>query len=124
MNELNIREKWNYTQKPENERKFTFEEMANALDITKSKLYGLIDKLDLDSSYGKNARGHKVLIFTYEAFRQCAEELERNEAAEKEKKVKPSYEASQAEHPLVTDPRFLKLSFFPDVIPACFQEAE
>ena len=121
---MNIREKWDYTQKPENGREFTFEEMANALDITKSKLYGLIDKLDLDSRYEKNAHGRKTLVFTYEAFRQCAEELERKEAAEKEKKVKPSYEASQAEHPLVTDPRFLKLSYFPNIIPACFEEAE
>lgn len=32
--------------------------------------------------------------------------------------------ADAAEHPLVTDPRFLKLSYFPDVTPACFSEGE
>ena len=32
--------------------------------------------------------------------------------------------ADAAEHPLVTDPRFLKLSYFPDVVPACFEECE
>jgi hypothetical protein len=31
-------------------------------------------------------------------------------------------EASEIEHPLVTDKRFLKLSYFPETTPSCFEE--
>ena len=120
---MSNREKWVYTQRPENERKFLASDMANALEVTLPTFYSLMKKLDLDSSLVKDARGRKVLVFTHDALARCSEELERREKAEKET-GRAELEAAQAEHPLVTDPRFLKLSYFPDVTPACFSEGE
>lgn len=41
MSELNIREKWVYTQRQENERKFLASDMAAALGITAPCFYSL-----------------------------------------------------------------------------------
>ena len=126
MNNEAMREKFNYTQRPENERKFLASDMANALEVTLPTFYSLMKKLDLDSSLVKDARGRKVLVFTHDALARCREELERSENAEKAKREtgRAELEAAQAEHPLVTDPRCLKLSYWPDVIPDCFKECE
>jgi len=125
MSELNIREKWVYTQRPEVERTFLASDMANALEITLPTFYALQKKLDLDCQYKRDARGRKVLVFSHEALKRCAEELARREAAEKAKHATEApTDAELAEHPLVTDPRCLKLSYWPSVIPACFEEAD
>lgn len=126
MSELNIREKWDYTQRPENERLFLAAEMANALEITIPCFYSLMKKLDLDNIKKPDGRGHNVMYFTHDALARCREELERRENAENAKRetVRAELEAAQAEHPLVTDPRFLKLSYFPETTPACFCEVE
>jgi hypothetical protein len=126
MSELNIREKWVYTQRPENERKFLASDMANALEVTLPTFYSLMRKLDLDNEIVKDARGRKVLVFTHDALARCREELERREKTENAKREtgRAELEAAQAEHPLVTDPNFLKLSYFPETTPACFSEVD
>lgn len=105
---------------------YTASEMAAALEITIPSFYSLMKKLELDNIKKNDSRGRKVMYFTHDALARCREELKRREAAEniKLETIRTELEAAQAEHPLVTDPRFLKLSFFPDVIPVCFQEAE
>ena len=120
------REKWVYTQRPENERKFLASDMANALEITLPTFYSLMKKLDLDNIKKPDGRGHNVMYFTHDALARCREELERRENADRAKREigRAELEAAQAEHPLVTDPRFLKLSYFPDVTPACFSEVD
>ena len=120
------REKWDYTQRPENERKFLASDMANALEVTLPTFYSLMKKLDLDCQYKRDARGRKVLVFSHEALKRCAEELARREAADRAKREteQAATDAELAEHPLVTDPRCLKLSYWPDVTPACFSEVE
>ena len=126
MSDLNIREKWVYTQRPENERLFLASDMAAALGITDPCFYALAKKLDLGSIRKPDGRGHNVMYFTHDALKRCEEELKRREDAEKTKRkiVRVELEAAQAEHPLVTDERFLKLSYFPDVVPACFEEVD
>lgn len=121
-----MREKFNYTQRPESPRLFLAADMANALEITIPCFYSLMKKLDLDNIKKPDGRGHNVMYFTHDALARCREELERRENAEKAKREngRAELEAAQAEHPLVTDPRFLKLSYFPDVVPACFEECE
>jgi len=120
------REKWVYTQRPENERLFLASDMANALEVTLPTFYSLMKKLDLDNIKKPDGRGHNVMYFTHDALARCREELERRENAEKAKRGtgRAELEAAQAEHPLVTDPRFLKLSYFPDITPACFSEVD
>jgi hypothetical protein len=123
---MNNNKKWEYTQKPANERKFTALEMATALEITMPSFYALMKKLDLDYELITNYNSRKVMLFSHEALARCREELERreNKAREIAQEQQTELEAAQAEHPLVTDPRFLKLSYFPNIIPACFEEAE
>ena len=121
-----MREKFNYTQRPENSRLFLAAEMANALEVTLPTFYALMKKLDLDNELVKDARGRMVLVFSHDALARCREELERRENAENAKRetVRAELEAAQAEHPLVTDPRCLKFSYWPDVVPACFKECD
>ena len=123
---MNNNKKWEYTQKPANERKFLASEMATALEITIPSFYALMRKLNLDYELEENHYGHKVFVFSHAALARCREELERreNKAREIVLEQQAELEAQQAEPPLVTDPRFLKLSYFPNVIPACFEEAE
>jgi hypothetical protein len=100
--------------------------MANALEVTLPTFYSLMRKLDLDNEIVKDARGRKVLVFSHDALARCREELERRENAEKAKREngRAELEAAQAEHPLVTDPRCLKFSYWPDVVPDCFKECD
>jgi hypothetical protein len=43
---------------------------------------------------------------------------------EVKKVVEEEKQNSEGNHPLVTDKRFLQLSFFPDVVPKCFEELD
>lgn len=49
-------------------------------------------------------------------------EAERLANEEREKKFLSNLDALKAEHPLVTDIRCLKPSYWPDVVPNCFKE--
>ena len=121
-----MREKFNYTQRPDAPREFLVSDIANALEITVPCAYSLITKLNLDYIKRPDGRGHNVMYFNHDALARCREELERRENAENTKREtgRAELEAAQAEHPLVTDPRCLKLSYWPDVIPDCFKECE
>ncbi len=123
---MSNREKWVYTQRPENERLFLASDMANALEVTLPTFYSLMRKLDLDNIKKPDGRGHNVMYFTHDALARCREELERRENAENAKREtgRAELEAAQAEHPLVTDPRCLKFSYWPDVVPDCFKECD
>ena len=117
MSELNIREKWVYTQRPENERLFLASDMAAALGITAPCFYSLMKSLDLERRIQRDKRGRNVSYFTHDA-------LKRRESEKTATPKKQETTADAAEHPLVTDPRFLKLSYFPETTPACFCEAD
>ena len=117
---MNIREKWNYTQRPDNERRFLASDMANALEVTLPTFYSLMRKLDLDCKMETDHRGRKVWTFGHDALARCREELEQRE--KKQAPARASYDAVKEEHPLVTDERCLKFNYWPDVVPSCFEE--
>jgi hypothetical protein len=119
-----MREKFNYTQRPESPRLFLAADMANALEITIPCFYSLMKSLDLERRIQRDKRGRNVSYFTHDALKRCEEELKRRESEKTATPKKQETTADAAEHPLVTDPRFLKLSYFPDVVPACFEECE
>ena len=121
-----MREKFNITQRPADPRTFLVSDIANALGISEPFAYRLVVKLQLSYTKLPDGRGHNVIHLSYDALARCREELERRENAEKAKQEigRAELEAAQAEHPLVTDPRCLKLSYWPDVMPACFEECE
>ena len=121
-----MREKFNITQRPADPRTFLVSDIANALGISEPFAYRLVVKLQLSYTKLPDGRGHNVIHLSYDALARCREELERRENAEKAKREigRAELEAAQAEHPLVTDPRYLKLSYFPETTPACFSEGE
>ena len=55
----NMRERFNYTQRPENPRLFLASEMANALEVTLPTFYTLARKLDLDNIKKPGGRATK-----------------------------------------------------------------
>ena len=124
MSKEAMREKFNYTQRPETERLFLASDMAAALGITAPCFYSLMKSLDLERRIQRDKRGRNVSYFTHDALKRCEEELKRRESEKTATPKKQETTADAAEHPLVTDPRFLKLSYFPDVVPACFEECE
>ena len=124
MSELNIREKWIYTQRPANERLFLASDMAAALGISLPCFYSLMKSLDLDRRLAPDGRGHIVSYFDHNALKRCEEELKRRESEKTATPKKTETTADAAEHPLVKDPRYLKLSYFPDIVPACFEEVD
>ena len=71
MSELNIREKWVYTQRPENERLFLASDMAAALGITAPCFYSLMKSLDLERRIQRDKRGRNVSYFTHDALKRC-----------------------------------------------------
>lgn len=119
-----MREKFNYTQRPENERLFLASDMASALGITAPCFYSLMKSLDLERRIQRDKRGRNVSYFTHDALKRCEEELKRRESEKTATPKKQETTADAAEYPLVTDSRFLKSSYFPDVTPACFSEVE
>ena len=121
---MSNREKWVYTQRPENERLFLASDMAAALGITAPCFYSLMKSLDLERRIQRDKRGRNVSYFTHDALKRCEEELKRRESEKTATLKKQETTADAAEHPLVTDPRFLKLSYFPETTPACFSEVD
>ena len=124
MSNKAMREKFNYTQRPENPRLFTAVEMAIALGITTASFYSLMKSLDLDRRLKPDGRGHNVSYFDHNALKRCEEELKRRESEKIATPKKTELTADAAAHPLVKDSRYLKLSYFPDVVPSCFEEAD
>ena len=110
--------KYNITQRPEKQRKFSTAEMATALGVTFSMFYRLRDKLGLAYTRQKVGRTY-VTYFDYSALCQCRAALGRaGQLQEDEQRTK------NEKHPLVTDPRCLDFNYWPDVVPDCFKECE
>ena len=64
-------------------------------------------------------------LFNYQAFKQItAIYKERKSKPKKVIKVAAPADASEEEHPLVKDKRCLKLGFWPETVPSCFEVEE
>ena len=118
-----MREKFNYTQRPAEPRLFLASDISTILGICETHFYKLKRVLNLEYITKTNERGRAIMYFTHASLIRCQEYMKKHKK-KKEEDPQAELEAAQAEHPLVTDPRFLKLSYFPDVTPACFEECE
>lgn len=110
-------ERFNITSRPETERTFTTAEAAEALNCSKATIAQLVRRFALPFVRSKTGKG-AARLFEYATVKKMAEILK----SPRVKKTTPDTDADAAAHPLVTNPDFLKLSYFPDVIPACFAE--
>ena len=119
-------DKWNWTSKPDVQKVYTTKEVADLLDISDGMVRGIVTYHNLDQTLVKTSHG-RIAVYTYDTVRQIKEiheaRAKQMKMAEQQKLLKSMEADEQAElHPLVTDKRFLKLSYFPEVVPNCFEE--
>jgi hypothetical protein len=120
---------YSLTQKPEIDRIYTVHEIAELFECSDDVVRNISFRLDIPHTYTTKNKA-RVTIYPYGSLRFFknyfdARAKKRNETALKKVTLIREEETDGAEnHPLVKDKRFLKLSFFPDVIPECFKECE
>lgn len=119
-------DKWSYTSKPDIQKVYTTREVADLLNISDGMVRGIVNYHGLDQQIviTKNSR---AAVYTYDTVRQIKEIHEAREkkmkVAEQQKLIKNMETDEEAAlHPLVKDKRFLKLSYFPETVPNCFEE--
>ena len=184
---------WLYTSKPQTERMFTIEEIANELGICNDTVRRGLKANGFDGVMTNIGLHQNVLMFTYEEYRTFKEAWEKKNDLEEnyltasqvaemagcdkswvsaiacrykiERIVKPNHMSrvayypkesaekileimsekraalerrkkdskttapqesidEEAQHPLVTDKRCLKLSWWPDITPNCFEDLD
>lgn len=113
-------DKYNYATRPENERLFSTAEVAEAAGVHPATINALARDNGVLYSIMK-IDGKRRARYTYEAMRQL---VELASVDHKQRKTLQYGDDEASEHPLVTDKRLLKLSYFPDVTPECFSEGE
>lgn len=122
-----------YTQRPDVQKFYTVQETADLLDTSCDEVRRIVLYYKVKHETVRTKQS-KAIMLDYDAYRLVKniheeKEQRRKEAAEraviKRQKAEEENSADDAEaHPLVKDKRFLKLSFFPDVVPECFKECE
>lgn len=119
----------NFKNELEEQRIFTATEIAQILDIDANRIY-LIKKRHKIKPCGNKGR---ELTYDYKAFKLFKADIDyfRKEKERVENNKKKKLEtvtasektiAQSKEHPLVTDLRYLNFNYWPDVIPACFED--
>ena len=122
-----------YTQRPDVQKFYTVQETADLLDTSCDEVRRIVLYYKVKHETVRT-RQSKAIMLDYDAYRLVKDiheekEQRRKEAAEravirKQKAEEENGADDESAHPLVKDKRFLKLSFFPDVIPDCFKECE
>ena len=113
-------EKYDYATRPNEERLFSTAEIAAAANVQPAYINALARENGVIYSIMK-IDGKRRARYTYEAMRQ----LLTLASTEHQKRATLQFgDGTASEHPLVTDERCLKLSYWPDVVPACFEEVD
>ena len=114
-----MQKKWGVAQRPEIERKFTTEEVAKALGVTGGTVSAICSKYGIIIEIEQNKAGRKA-YYTHENLREIRAHLGGNHM-----RYTPPPQVEKAEdHPLVTDERCLRLNYWPDTVPKCFEGGE
>ena len=127
------KEMYSMTQRPDKQKSYSVLEAADLLNTSDMEIRRIIGYYKIKHEIVRTKQSRAIMI-DYDAYRLVKDiheekEKRRQEAAEraviKRQKAEEENGADDAEaHPLVKDKRFLKLSFFPDVVPDCFKECE
>ena len=118
-------------QKPETQKVYTIQETADLLDASCDEVRKIIGYRNIKHQVIRT-RQSRAIMLDYDAVRLIkefhdAKVKKREEAAKHAENEKQKHEeevCGAEDHPLVKDKRFLKLSYFPDVVPDCFKECE
>ena len=126
---MNFKGMFGIYEKPEAQKVYTVQETADLLEASCDEVRKYIVYRNIPHKVIRTKES-RAIILDYDAVRlikeyheaklKKREETKRNELLKKQKE-----ETEKAEdHPLVTDKRCLKLSWWPDIIPDCFKELE
>lgn len=83
----------------------TRKEISLRLNITESGVQKRAERMGIKATR-LTSKGKRIYAYTVEEAKRMGLSFEK---------------IPEAEHPLVTDPRWMKLSEWPDTMPACFQ---
>ena len=104
---------------PAEARLFSTFEVAKAAGLHPAQINALARKYGVLYSI-VNVNGNRKARFTYESMRRLV--LIAKTAPKKRDELQ--FNDVENEHPLVTDKRCLNLSYWPDVVPVCFEEVD
>lgn len=118
---------YSYTQTPSEDRMFTISDIQKICGASPNIIRGIAERAGIESSVKKN---RNIIVFDFCSMKQIVaiyknvSNIDEIVAKNKRKAETKSIEQLRAEHPLVKDDRYFKLSFFPDTVPVCFKECE
>ena len=125
---MKLKGMFSVTQRPEIQKIYTVQEIADLLETSCETVRNITNHYKVEHKI-ESTKKSRAAIYTYDAMRQIEayyKERQRK-AIKKTKKVEEVTEVIEGAelHPLVTDKRCLKLSWWPDIVPECFKvEAE
>lgn len=123
------KDKYLWTQRPEVQKVYTTKEVAELLDTSEAIVRGIVQYHHLDQSI-VSTKSTRAAIYSYDTVRQIKEiheaRCKRINVNEQKRRLAELEEKEMTEleeqHPLVIDKRFLKLNYFPETVPSCFEE--
>ena len=125
-------DKYEIGSRPEEERLFTTREVADLCGYKPASMIQIYKKLNIVPGT-KVIKGTKTLVFTWQQTQILIRYSKESIAKKLEMKKKAgavklagniTIEELKLLHPLVTDERFFKTEFFPEVVPDCFAEID
>lgn len=110
--------------KPAEQHIFTVQEIADALDCSCDIVRNLANYYHIEHNIVPNSKSRQSM-FDYQGFKQIKDiyEQRKNKTKKVIKNAAPA-DASEEEHPLVKDKRCLKMGFWPETVPSCFEVEE
>ena len=128
---MNIKRMFTLTQRPDKQKVYTIQETADLLDTSCNEIRRIVNYYKVKHEI-VTTKQSRAIVIDYDSFRFVKSVYEKKQKKREDAKKaaqlkaqKPEEDITSAEdHPLVKDKRFLELSYFPDVIPNCFEEEE
>ena len=126
---MNIKRMFTLTQRPEKQKVYTIQETADLLDTSCDEIRRIVNYYKVKHEI-VTTKQSRAIVIDYDSFRLVKEIHEEKEKKKEQAKKaaqlkaqKPEEDTTSAEdHPLVKDKRCLKLSWWPDILPNCFED--
>lgn len=122
------KDKYLYTSKPEVQKIYTTQEIAEYLETTCSVIRNIVSYYHIPRSVVPTENS-RAAFYSYDAVREIKEYFEAKKSKERQAIIRQKLlekeltdEEAETLHPLVTDKRCLNLNWWPDVVPECFKE--
>lgn len=122
--------KFDVTQRPDVQKLYSTAEIAEMLDCTTSVIRNITSYYHITAEKRTQKKNVRMVLYSYESFKLIKEYREARRDKEKRRMIKESPVMTEEEiaaledHSLVIDKRCLDFNYWPDTVPACFQECE